>query len=61
MVRTHDSAATRTKLLEAARDVIRGQGYAATTVDDICKAAGVTKGGFFHHFASMDALAKAAL
>ncbi len=56
-----NSAATKTKLLEAARDVIRGQGYAATTVDDICDAAGVSKGSFFHHFASKDELGVAAI
>ncbi len=61
MVRTHNSTATRTKLLEAARDVIRTKGYTATTVDDICTEAGVTKGGFFHHFPSKEQLAKAAL
>lgn len=61
MIRKHDATATRTKLLDAARDVIRTKGYAATTVDDICQQAGVTKGGFFHHFASKEQLAKAAL
>ncbi|HVG50811.1 MAG TPA: TetR/AcrR family transcriptional regulator [Xanthobacteraceae bacterium] len=61
MVRTHNSTATRTKLLDAARDVIRTKGYASTTVGDICAMAGVTKGGFFHHFASKEQLAKAAL
>jgi len=50
----------RTRLLEAARDVIRAQGYAATTVDDLCQAAGVTKGAFFHHFKSKEALGVAA-
>ena len=50
----------RTRLLEAARDVIRTQGYAATTVDDLCRAAGVTKGAFFHHFKSKEALGVAA-
>ena len=61
MVRTHNPTATRTKLLDAARDVIRTKGYAATTVDDICVEAGVTKGGFFHHFASKEQLAKSAM
>jgi TetR/AcrR family transcriptional repressor of nem operon len=40
--------------------VIRTQGYAATTVDDICRAAGLTKGAFFHHFPSKEGLAVAA-
>lgn len=50
----------RTRLLDAAMMVIREQGYAASTVDDICRAAGVTKGAFFHHFASKEELAVAA-
>lgn len=50
----------RTRLLEAARDVIRRKGFSATTVDDICKAAGVTKGAYFHHFQSKEALGAAA-
>ena len=58
---TRDSATTRTRLLEAARGAIRAKGYAATTVDDICLAAGVSKGSFFHHFASKDALGIAAV
>jgi TetR/AcrR family transcriptional regulator, transcriptional repressor for nem operon len=48
---------TRTSLLDAALKVIRSKGYSATTVDDICAAAGVTKGSFFHHFASKEELA----
>ncbi|MCY0148477.1 TetR/AcrR family transcriptional regulator [Hoeflea sp. G2-23] len=50
----------KAKLLDAALTVIRTQGYSATTVDDLCKAAGVTKGAFFHHFASKQDLAVAA-
>ena len=50
----------RTRLLEAARDVIRQKGYSATTVDDLCNAAGVTKGAFFHHFKSKEDLGVAA-
>ena len=40
---------------------MRAQGFNATTVDDICAAAGVTKGGFFHYFKSKEVLAKAAI
>ncbi len=50
----------RTRLLDAARDVIRERGFAATTVDDLCRAAGVTKGAFFHHFENKQALGVAA-
>lgn len=50
----------RTKLLESALRVIRARGYTATSVDAICAAAGVTKGAFFHHFTSKDALGVAA-
>lgn len=50
----------RARLLEAAFSVIRTRGYAATSVEEICQAAGVTKGAFFHHFRSKDDLAVAA-
>lgn len=36
------------------------KGYAATTVDDLCGEAGVSKGAFFHNFSSKEALAVAA-
>jgi TetR/AcrR family transcriptional repressor of nem operon len=52
---------SKTKLLDAALHVIRTKGYAATTVEDICQAAAVTKGSFFHHFKSKDELALAAV
>lgn len=50
----------RDKLLEAAVKLIRRQGFAATSVDELCREAGVTKGAFFHHFASKEALGVAA-
>ena len=51
---------TKTALLEAAMRLIRTKGYSATTVDDLCKAAGVSKGAFFHHFSDKAALGIAA-
>jgi TetR/AcrR family transcriptional repressor of nem operon len=55
-----EKPSAREKLLAAAVKLVRAQGYAATTVDDLCREAGVTKGAFFHHFESKDALAVAA-
>jgi TetR/AcrR family transcriptional regulator, transcriptional repressor for nem operon len=55
--RQHES---KTKLLDAALYVIRAKGYSATRVEDICEAACLTKGSFFHHFSSKEELALAA-
>ena len=51
--------ASKTKILNAALQVIRTKGYTATTIDDICAGAGVTKGSFFHHFGGKVELALA--
>ncbi len=50
----------KAKILDAALSAIRNKGYSATTVDDLCAEAGVTKGAFFHHFRSKEALGVAA-
>ena len=53
----HDS---KSKLLDAALYVIRAKGYSAARIEDVCEAAGLTKGSFFHHFSSKEDLAIAA-
>jgi TetR/AcrR family transcriptional regulator, transcriptional repressor for nem operon len=53
-------SAVKTNLLDAAVGVIRAKGYSASSVDDICQRAGVTKGGFFHHFNSKEEMAVSA-
>ena len=52
---------TKRKLVDAGVSLMRKRGFNATTVDDICSAAGVTKGGFFHYFKSKEDIAKAAV
>jgi len=51
---------SKTRILDAAMSVIRSKGYSATTVDDICRTASLSKGSFFHHFKSKEELALAA-
>lgn len=51
----------RQQLLEAAEEAVLARGLSAATVDEICRLAGVTKGAFYHHFKSKDALALAVL
>lgn len=48
------------KLLDAALSVIRTKGYADTSIDELCAAAGVAKGSFFHHFKDKEAFGIAA-
>ena len=52
---------TKRKLLDAGVSLMRQRGFNATTVDEVCAEAGVTKGGFFHYFKTKDDLATAAV
>lgn len=49
------------KMLDAAQSLILTKGYKATSVEDICRDAKLTKGSFFHYFKSKDELAKTLL
>lgn len=51
----------RAELLDAAQRLFFTAGYEATTVNDIIARAGVSKGGFYHHFDSKEALFEALL
>lgn len=48
---------TRERILSKALFVIRQRGLADMSIIDLCDAAGVTKGAFFHHFSSKEELA----
>ncbi len=49
-------ARTRTKLLDAARDLIREQGFERTSIRDIADRAGMTTGAIYGNFANRDEL-----
>jgi AcrR family transcriptional regulator len=51
---TRDSV--RDRVLDAAVDLFAQQGYDGTSVAQVITQAGVAKGGFYHHFASKEAL-----
>jgi AcrR family transcriptional regulator len=44
------STATRRKILDASRSLFASRGWAATSVDEVVRTAGVTKGALYHHF-----------
>ncbi|MET0189933.1 MAG: TetR/AcrR family transcriptional regulator [Pseudonocardia sediminis] len=48
-------------LLEVAVGEFNTRGYDATSMEDLSRAAGITKSSFYHHFAGKEALLRAAL
>lgn len=51
--------ATRQKIIQAAVDLFADRGYAETGLASVLERADVTKGAFYYHFTSKDALASA--
>lgn len=49
---------TKQKLLDAAQELMLAKGFTATSVDDVCAAAELTKGSFFHYFESKEHLGR---
>jgi AcrR family transcriptional regulator len=56
---TRKGADTRERLLELAELAVLEKGFAATSIDELIAAVGITKGGFFYHFRDKGDLAKA--
>ncbi|OGO40771.1 MAG: hypothetical protein A2W36_05000 [Chloroflexi bacterium RBG_16_58_14] len=52
----HRSEETRSHILDAAYRLFSQEGYAATGVAELCATAGVSKGAFYHHFPSKQAV-----
>jgi AcrR family transcriptional regulator len=52
---------TREKLLALAEEAVLAKGFAATSIEELISAAGITKSGFFYHFKDKGDLAKALL
>ena len=58
---TDKGGETRRRILEVAAQAFADRGYVGTSLSDLLKASGVTKGGFYFHFPSKEALALATL
>ncbi|HEV8649649.1 MAG TPA: helix-turn-helix domain-containing protein [Actinomycetes bacterium] len=54
---TERGSATRQHILAVATEAFLAHGYAGTSLSDLIRAAGITKGAFYHHFPSKEALA----
>jgi AcrR family transcriptional regulator len=52
---------TRERILDAAESAVLEKGFAATSIEELIAAVGITKGGFFYHFKDKGELAKALL
>ena len=50
------SEETRSRILGSAIKLFSARGFNAASVADICKDAGISKGAFYHHFESKQAL-----
>ncbi|MCD6286441.1 MAG: TetR/AcrR family transcriptional regulator [Anaerolineae bacterium] len=56
MANQQRSEATRARILAAAAEAFAERGYDATGVAEICERAGVSKGAFYYHYQTKQAL-----
>lgn len=52
---------TKERILDTATNLFSTHGFSGTSIDDILKAVGITKGAFYHYFNSKDHLCEAVL
>lgn len=50
------SMATKEKIFQAAKDILKKKGYEELSIKNICEEAGVSNGSFYHHFKTKDDL-----
>ena len=61
VLKMKESYTATPRLLYVATQLFLKQGFAATSVDQICRTTGVSKGAFFHYYRSKDEAAEAAI
>jgi AcrR family transcriptional regulator len=52
---------TRARIVDSARVLFNRHGFESVSIDDVMKRAGLTRGGFYHHFSSKESLYAAAV
>jgi AcrR family transcriptional regulator len=60
-VQPRRGADTRERILDVAEAAVLDKGFAATSIEEVIAAVGITKSGFFYHFHDKGELAKALL
>ncbi|CAA9214570.1 MAG: Transcriptional regulator, AcrR family [uncultured Acidimicrobiales bacterium] len=58
-LRARQAEETRQLLISVARDLFTERGYAATSIEDVIRRAGVARGALYHHFSGKDVLFRA--
>ncbi|MHB8841471.1 MAG: TetR/AcrR family transcriptional regulator [Candidatus Aquicultor sp.] len=61
MKKAKTNSETKERLIVAAQQLMQTKGFVATSVDEICQTAGLSKGSFFHYFKSKEDIGKAVL